>query len=95
LAESPGSNFSRQYLANPTGPQISIAPFNNMLNSDQEELERESSEEPMKALTLIAALLASCAHAAPPMPPRPCRLPLTQVSTESRLERGEVIRGSE
>ena len=49
----------------------------------------------MKALTLIAALLTSCAHAAPPMPPRPCRMPLTQVSTESRLERGEVIRGSE
>lgn len=44
----------------------------------------------MKALTLIAALLTSCAPAyATPFVSTDC-LPLTQVSTESRLERGDV-----
>ena len=44
----------------------------------------------MKALTLIAAVLTSCAPAhATPFISTDC-LPLTQVSTESRLERGEV-----
>lgn len=49
----------------------------------------------MKALTLLAAVLTSCAPAyATPFVSTDC-LPLTQVSTESRLERGEVIRGSD